>query len=804
MPERSSLPVAPVAGPKASKPEAGVQGRRERTGLEGPAAGYLALQRAVGNRAALSAVRGRAGLQRRFLQKPGEGPPVPVGPDEVWEALGKAGKLGALGPAGPEKQKELLRKLGEGADIVYAAPEDLADAVRERLRALPGLVTPKSRDRKLNRIVGQLEAKLALLRAQQAKATGPEQLPAEILDGLEAVRRMAPDMALAPKTVDVCRRVLAQFRDCVSTVGPRGMWLAYSALSNFGPLGHLLVQGNDRLSSIQTDNLAVLRDIRQAMAARDTASVVAHRGAGPTNRTMGGLVQETDQRRTRRPAENSPEAFEAALAETTRPSLTEAPPVPALDGVECDVFLSKDGVAMLSHEGKVLEQLNDARKQLARAQGVGEHTEVRHMGAEALVAMQRTGNPGSGFMTLAALIDMVVPVARTYHEATGHPLRLEVEMKGSKEDKHFRREEGGRPPLLAAVSKVLSRALKADPGLPVEFVLFNGTRSDVVTFSHIRQTKTALGGMYTAEGGKRGVWQKEGLPSPEHVDELRYQFTDEVGTGDLDDVLRAVESGSPELPGATALLERYIVTLVYGQEFAPTGHPEYATALRDVEPSEEVLFGEGRTSKVMKANSGRAYDDKIERLLVAYVKAGGRTDKLHILTDYPKKAAYLKALMAKVKPLEVELGKAESRDSSRGGHMSEPVPSPSSSGSPGSSRPWTSVVSSTPPSEPKLGAPSVGSPVRAMPGGSLVKPATKPVVKSPVLPALRHGEVRVTVVNVVTDKGIAFVETQGGQRLFVPGKFAAGLRAKQRVIVTYKPATEEGKLPVVTSLRLDG
>ena len=421
----------------------------------------------AGNRAAVAtlaamAARDGAHLQRRFLQKPGEGPPVPVGPDVVWEALGKAGKLDALGPAGAEKQKELLRKVGEGADIVYAGPEDLAEAVRQRLKALPGLAEPQSADRKLNRITGQLQAKLALLRAQQAKARGPEKLPVELLERLDAVLGLAPDRAAAPKTVAVCHDVLALFLGCVSTAGPRGMWLTYSAVSSFGPLGHVLAQVDPRLNPVQAENLAALRGIRQAMAARETATVVAHRGAGPTNRTMGGLVQEADQRRTRRPAENSPEAFEAALAETTKPSGSEAPPTPALDGVECDVFLSKDGVAMLSHEGKVLEQLNDARKRLALAEGVDERTEVRHLDARTLAALQRTGSARSGFMTLAALVDMVTPVARAYHDATGHPLRLEVEMKGAKEDKHFRRTRGQPPPLLAAVSKVLSHAVKAD------------------------------------------------------------------------------------------------------------------------------------------------------------------------------------------------------------------------------------------------------------------------------------------------------------------------------------------------------
>lgn len=96
---------------------------------------------------------------------------------------------------------------------------------------------------------------------------------------------------------------------------------------------------------------------------------------------MGGLISDTDQRRLNRPAENSPEAFEAALAETTH--TVQAPPqqpvqvVAGLDGVECDVFLSKDGVPIVSHEGKVREQLNAVQK--AAVRDVTRHTEIKHL-----------------------------------------------------------------------------------------------------------------------------------------------------------------------------------------------------------------------------------------------------------------------------------------------------------------------------------------------------------------------------------------------------------------------------------------
>ena len=47
-------------------------------------------------------------------------------------------------------------------------------------------------------------------------------------------------------------------------------------------------------------------------------------------------------------------------------------------------------------------------------------------------------------MTLQDLIDQVAPYATSYFDATGHPLRVEVEMKGTKADTHF---DPSDPPL---------------------------------------------------------------------------------------------------------------------------------------------------------------------------------------------------------------------------------------------------------------------------------------------------------------------------------------------------------------------
>ncbi len=773
-------------------------GAKRSTSNQPLAESLLRLQRSAGNRATVA-------LQRRFLSKTGDAPEVAVQPAAALDVLLKAGKGDTLARLGIVKDRPTtMAKLAEGTDIVYKDADELATAVNQRLTRFAGVTSAKSPARKLNRLAGQLQAKIALLRAHKP-AKGMEAVPDEFITDLNDLLALVVEAKPAKDILELCGEILSSFTGYVDEFSPQGTWLCYNTVSTFGPLGYVLVPtdgSGKELQDLHDKNLAQLRNLRQLMAAREGVSVVAHRGTGPTNRTMGGLIQEEDQRRKNRPAENSPEAFEAALAETTKvPTTADAPVVPALDGVECDVFLSSDGVPMLSHEGKVLEQLNNLRKSAVTHQ-IKPRTEVSDMTASALKGTTRTGSAKSRFMTLQDLIDQVAPYATSYFDATGHPLRVEVEMKGTKADSHFD-PSGKTSPLTIAVAKILSRAIKANPGLPVNYVLFNGTKGDVVKFSEIRQTKTALGGLYTGEGGAPQKWGERGElgpPDPKHIDELRYQFTAEASKDKIDAILAS--DPATLLPNATKWLGDYIVTLVYGQEFAPKAHPQYGSSLKAMEPSVNIEGGVDRNTDVTKPTA-RDYDDKLQRLLEIYVAAGGQTDRLHVLTDYPKKAAYLKEALAKVTPKAPEEPVAT-------GESVEEVGSPSL---PKSTVPDSSKV--TPPSDRGVTAPSKPVPtLEARPVPSSVSP-TSPVLepakttvpeksvkssaggtggkasgattsgKSPARGTATVRPAPVTVVANVTrvhSEGYAFASCVKGD-IFIPKHLARGLREKQAIRV---------------------
>ena len=266
----------------------------------------------------------------------------------------------------------------------------------------------------------------------------------------------------------------------------RGAWLAFEVFSRFGPVSHQLALATTSSppTSPYQQLLATIRSYRHAtLSTTSNIGVVAHRGTGPTNRTMGSLISNTDQRRVNWPAENSEEAFELALGQK---STGATPETAKLDGVECDVYLSSDGVAIVTHEHNFAEQLG-ALPQLHAPRRL-----VEKATAEELTQLfRKLGVAKSVFMTLDQLIALVAPVAGEYFEATGRPFRLEIEMKGSTKPEY----EAGISPeakariggvegyLRKVVAKSVSQAKKGLPGLPIEFVLFNGSRDDVNAFS---------------------------------------------------------------------------------------------------------------------------------------------------------------------------------------------------------------------------------------------------------------------------------------------------------------------------------
>ncbi|MBL0358433.1 MAG: DUF4157 domain-containing protein [Chitinophagaceae bacterium] len=96
--------------------------------------------------------------------------------------------------------------------------------------------------------------------------------------------------------------------------------------------------------------------LRWKMQQRARMSIVAHRGMGATNKSFGGLIPDADPSRARK-TENSGGAFATALAHASTPVQPWG-----LDGIECDVFLSQDGVPIVSHDGNISEQMSAARR----------------------------------------------------------------------------------------------------------------------------------------------------------------------------------------------------------------------------------------------------------------------------------------------------------------------------------------------------------------------------------------------------------------------------------------------------------
>ncbi len=533
-----------------------------------------------------------------------------------------------------------IEKLEEGPDIHVDAPEHLIEILSVKLGENEGqLEAPKDSDnaqwRKINRITGLIEAKLKGLGDIPASAEplirGFSDALLMIKDVLD-INKVHYDLVIG--TLDNALKNLGDVKGYLeSGKDSRFMWQIYSIISQLGPFAHAIHQvfvlggyPNEAVIGKYKDHImADLRQIRQLMAQNIRGiTVVAHRGHGPTNRTMGGLIQEGDQRRKNRPAENSPEAFESAFmhvpggraerkeekkegkaAASSSSSASEIPP--GLDGVECDVYLSRDNVPMLSHEGNIKEQLSAAMKK--HLSGVKGREEVHDRSAKELVAISRTGRKKSGFMTLEDLLNMCVPVADGYYRATGKAFRIEVEMKGAKVH--------GRGDLMRrAVAKVVSQFHKRFPALPVEIILFNGDAEQVKSYAGLRNQKTALGGIYT------GFNFKGEDVDPRHVDELR-----------------AMIAGVAKVP---ELLKHFIVTLVFGQELVPE---VLKGALGSVEPSMPLLY-DRRPKKHPLGQKEMLSELKSLEALYALIQPAENEEliqKLHLLTDYPAKAAWLKS-----------------------------------------------------------------------------------------------------------------------------------------------------------------
>lgn len=324
----------------------------------------------------------------------------------------------------------------------------------------------------------------------------------------------------------------------------------FEILSMFGPLENWLLNG------AQTQILNLLRDLRHEMALRKNISVVAHRGNGPTNRTRGGLIAQDDPRRLNREAENSPDAFKSAYAVADQGGL---------DGIECDVFLSKDEIPILSHEGAVQEQLSTIQQGLNAA--ITAQTHIEDMTASELQAVQRTSKPGSNFITLAEFLASAKDAADNYYKLHKKPFRIEIEMKGKPGSSSVSKLSDPNTYKLTLknnVAKTISQFKKGvGNGIPFEIIVFNNDVADATSFSDLRAKKSQLGNLYTGLGTESSTDGEKA-----NVDELRM-------------------GAKPEVLGkiANKKYDKFILTLVPGAEA-----PLHDDPIRPTHPFKELIW----------------------------------------------------------------------------------------------------------------------------------------------------------------------------------------------------------------------
>lgn len=544
--------------------------------------------------------------------------------EEVFNLLkDDASIMAALGEmSGDQEQQErylktALRKVEEGCDQLVDGRESGAYRLLvKKVISFLGLIKKGQPVRpkeavllKINRLAGSL---------QKRAGTFGDLKPISL--GLDQHVKTCDFSVFRPVLLTAIPLIM-EFKGQIERGNTQGQWHRFESLSLFGPLFHALLILNPEMEGDARTIDLELREIRQLMETNPAGiSVVAHRGMGPTNRSMGGLIAQDDPRRLNRPAENSPEAFGVAMGFARGGGL---------DGVECDVFLSRDRVPILSHEEKVREQLSAEMKAQYRTLDDGQR--VGDLDSQTLLGLQRTKAKDSRFMTLEELLDMVAPVAAAHYGATGKPFRVEVEMKGTNIKGWNLDQEGrNRREMEVRVTRVISQFKKTMPDIPIEILLFNGNVEEVRGYARKRREKTALGAIYTGLNVKPWGEKSDGSKSKElkpSIDELRYMM-----------------SADPSFLFTKRQKQDFITTLVYDVETAP---PSFAP--RDMQPTGIVNKGRGEMVYPNPLND-------FQRLIALLGKGLTKgPNKIHLLTDYAGKAPYMKNLLSgAVRPEDIQ------------------------------------------------------------------------------------------------------------------------------------------------------
>lgn len=490
-----------------------------------------------------------------------------------------------------KRERDLPGSAAQRKADEYGAEELIGKQAQKEGEGIPeaplGAALKFQRFRKLNRIGGALK--------KREGVAGISPIVSDVKSIFDTVRTTDALTATQALSGDaVYAKSLKAVQDAAEPAAKVGSE-AFEAYSMLGPLDYWLHN-----QTSHSDLEAALRALRLKMAERPGVSIIAHRGHGPTNRTRGGLIKQDDARRTGRPAENSKSAFSAAFGE-----VTESADVPALDGIECDVFLSSDLVPILSHEGAVKEQLSLARQTVHNAL-VTAATQIEDLSAEQLKSIQRTESPESAFLTLGEFLNETKDTAKAYFEATGKPLRVEIEMKGHAKEGSVIADYGQK--LLTNVAKIISKFKKANPQPYWEIILFNNEKDDAKKFGELRTRKSHLGGLYTGLGSNSTKHGREAK-----VDELR------------------VSAATTNL-----LTEKnFIVTYVPGAE-RPFDTPNAKLGALEFGAHQKPEY-------VEKVNADMADETGTEQTRIKGLLDQTKTAKnVHLLTDIPANAAKYK------------------------------------------------------------------------------------------------------------------------------------------------------------------
>ncbi|MGC7403182.1 glycerophosphodiester phosphodiesterase [Pandoraea pneumonica] len=416
----------------------------------------------------------------------------------------------------------------------------------------------------------------------------------------------------------------------------------------------------DYWSNLETPTPAIttkLKDLRFAMMQRARMSIIAHRAMGATNRTFGGLIPDDDPERAR-PTENSPAAFRTALTYAA-----SADNLDGIDGVECDVFLSKDGVAMLSHDSNIHDQMSAARRAVFETEAVpadapggttAHNAKIEHYTAAELGAMKRRvhvageAEDASAFMTLNGLLTAALPVATAYAAHTRKAFRVEIEMKGHNVGAHD---------VIDVTAKTVSKFKKANPtSHNLEIIMFNGDPAAVELHAAKRSTKSQLGGLIV------GLGKPPGAVADDRIDEYRGSLATAAQVRD-DQVSRHVSTYV--LGAENSLLNGAVVTPLLWPDL-----PAAVNAIIGLNVSsaadEDAIYAANRdainadlvapdlASKRRSRKTKFQYAMRVElarqkrdtHLAAQHAIPTAPANRTHVLTDFPERAADTRARIA--------------------------------------------------------------------------------------------------------------------------------------------------------------